>query len=332
MRAVLVERYGGPEVLVPRDVAEPEPGPGQVAIEVAYAGVNYADVMARRDGYQVASLPFVPGLEVSGTVRALGPGTAGFTVGRPVAAFMPSGGYAEVMLAEAGSVYPLPDGSDLREAATWLAVLPTAYALIYQVGRLKAGESVLVHSAAGGVGTAVGQIARVAGASGVYGVVSSSEKAVQALRYGYDRVFVGEEYVAALPEATGGRGVDLILDPVGGETLRTNLGLLARFGRLISFGNASAQQPWQVGPAELYPRAQGVFGFSLRALGRDDPALLRRITEDALRSAAETGIELPITGEYELDDAAEAHRLVESRSTTGKLLLRVAGPGVGAGS
>lgn len=325
MRAVLVEQYGGPEVLVPGDVPAPEPGPGQVTIDVAYAGVNYADVMARRDGYQVSSLPFVPGLEVSGTVRALGPAAAGFRVGQPVAAFVPSGGYGEIALADVAGVYPLPDGTDLREAATWLAVLPTAYALIHRIGRLVPGESVLVHSAAGGVGTAVGQIARAAGAAGVYGVVSSAEKAAYALRFGYDRVFVGDEYATALPEATGGRSADLILDPVGGDTLRTSLKLLARFGRLISFGNASTQQPWQVGPAELYPRAQGVFGFSLRGLGREDPALLRRITEEAIRAATEAGVELPITGEYELGDAAGAHRLVESRSTTGKLVLRVAG-------
>ncbi len=325
MRAVLVERYGGPQALVPADLAEPEPGPGQVTIDVAYAGVNYADVMARRDGYQVASLPFVPGLEVSGTVRALGPGVAGLEAGRQVAAFIPSGGYAEVALADADSVYALPEGTDLREAATWLAVLPTAYALIHQVGRLTAGESVLVHSAAGAVGTAAGQIAREAGASAVYGVVSAPEKATYALRYGYDRVFVGEEYATALPEATGGRGVDLILDPVGGDTLRKNLDLLARFGRLVSFGNAGAQEPWQVGPAQLYPRAQGVFGFSIRALSREDPSLLRRITENAIQSAALAGIEIPITAQFALEDAAEAHRLLESRSTTGKLVLSVAG-------
>lgn len=130
MRAILVEQYGEPQVLTPVELAEPEPGPGQIAIDVAYAGINYADVLARRDGYQVPSLPFVPGLEVSGTVRALGPGAAGFTVGQKVAAFIASGGYAEIALADAASVYPLPEGTDLREAATWLAVLPTAYALI----------------------------------------------------------------------------------------------------------------------------------------------------------------------------------------------------------
>ena len=325
MRAVLVEQYGGPQVLAPAELAEPEAGPGQVTIDVAYAGINYADVLARRDGYQVASLPFVPGLEVSGTVRGLGPGAAGFAVGEKVAAFIPSGGYAEVALADTASVYPLPEGTDLREAATWLAVLPTAYALINGPASITPGESVLIHSAAGGIGTVAGQLAKAAGAANVYGVVSSSEKATYALRFGYDRVFVGDEYLEALPEATGGQGVDVILDPVGGDTLRANLKLLARFGRLISFGNASGQENWQIGPTDLYPRGLGIFGFSIRALSRDDPARLRRITESAIASAAKTGIELPITAEYTLDDVAEAHRLLESRSATGKLLVRVAG-------
>lgn len=325
MRAILVEQYGEPQVLTPVELAEPEPGPGQIAIDVAYAGINYADVLARRDGYQVPSLPFVPGLEVSGTVRALGPGAAGFTVGQKVAAFIASGGYAEIALADAASVYPLPEGTDLREAATWLAVLPTAYALINGPAGPTQGESVLVHSAAGGVGTVAGQLAKAAGAANVYGVVSSSEKAAYALRFGYDRVFVGDDYIAAVPEATSGQGVDVILDPVGGDTLRANLKLLARFGRLLSFGNASAQETWQVGPPELYPRGLGIFGFSIRALSREDPARLHKLTETAIQSAVKAGVELPITAEYALDDAAEAHRVIESRSTMGKLLIRVAG-------
>ncbi len=326
MRAVSVNEYGGPQALTTVGVPVPEPGPGQVAIDVAYAGVNYADVMARRDGYQVASLPFVPGLEVSGTVRALGEGVSGLRVGRPVAAFMLAGGYAEVALAQADAVYPLDEGADLRAAATWLTVLPTAHAVLHEVGRLAAGESVLVHSAAGGVGTAIGQLAAKAGAATVFGVVSTPAKVAFALEHGYDRVFVGDEYLDALAAATGGRGVDLVLDPVGGDTLKTSLKLLARFGRVVSFGNAAPageQEPWHIGAGDLYPAARGIFGFSYRAISRDDPAALRRLTETALRTAAESGVVLPVTAEFDLDDAAEAHRLLESRTTTGKLVLRV---------
>lgn len=325
MRAVVVEQYGGPEVLVSADRPEPVPGAGQVSIEVAYAGINYADVMARRDGYQVAALPFVPGLEVSGTIRALGPGVTDFQVGQPVAAFILSGGYAEATVADAHSVHALPQEADLRAASTWLTVLPTAHAVLHEAGRLAAGESVLVHSAAGGVGTAIGQLAKAAGASAVYGVVSSPAKVAYALEQGYDRIFVGDEFAVAIPEATGGRGVDLILDPIGGDTLRTSLGLLARFGRVVSFGNAGSQEAWQVGAANLYSRSQGVHGFSYRALAREDPALLRQITQDAIQAAIKAGVELPITAEFALDDAARAHQLLESRTTTGKLILRVAG-------
>jgi NADPH2:quinone reductase len=325
VRAVLVEEYGGPEVLVPADLVEPQPGPGQVTVSVAYAGVNFADVMARREGYQVSALPLVPGLEVSGTVRALGPGVGGLEPGQPVAAFIASGGYAEVALAEVSGVYPLPPGTDLRDAATWLAVLPSAHALVYEVGRLVAGETVLVHGAAGGVGTAVGQFAQAAGAAAVYGVVSSGEKAAHALKHGYDRVFVGDEYLGGVLEATAGRGVDLVLDSVGGATLHTSLAaLLARFGRIVSYGNAGGHEPWRLGAAELYPRAQGVFGFSIRAFAREDPAGLRRLTERAIRRASEVGLSLPVTAEFPLHEAAAAHRLLESRATTGKLVLDVA--------
>jgi NADPH:quinone reductase len=325
MRAIVVERYGGPEALLPADLPEPVPGPGQVSIEVAYAGVNYADVLARRDGYQVAALPFIPGLEVSGRVRALGAGVTGLEAGQPVAAFILSGGYAEVVVADVAGVHALPPQADLRAAATWLAVLPTAHAVLHETGRLAAGESVLVHSAAGGVGTALGQLARAAGASVVFGIVSSPAKAAYALEHGYDRIFVGDEYAEAVPAATAGRGVDLILDPVGGDTLRASLKLLARFGRVVSFGNAGTQEAWQISPGDLYPRSQGVYGFSYRALARQDPAELRRITENAVQVAIKAGVELPITAEFALDDSAEAHRRLESRATTGKLVIRVAG-------
>lgn len=165
MRAVEFQEYGGPEVLRLVQVGAPEPGPGQVSIDAAWAGVNFADIKARAEGYRVASLPYRPGLEVSGRVRAVGEGVEGLTIGQEATALVDGGGYAEVVLAEAAAVFPLPGGLDLRTAATLPTVLPTAYGLIHEVGRLQAGESVLVHSAAGGIGTVAGQLARAAGAA-----------------------------------------------------------------------------------------------------------------------------------------------------------------------
>ncbi|MFK0044993.1 zinc-binding alcohol dehydrogenase family protein [Streptomyces sp. NPDC090741] len=325
MHAIEFRETGGPEVLHIAEVPVPEPGPGEVSIDVAYAGVNFADVLARADGYRVPALPFRPGLEISGRIRAVGPGVDGLRPGREVAALTSHSGYAEVAVAPAATVFALPEGISLRTAATLPTVLPTAQGLVHRVGRLRAGETVLVQSAAGGVGTVAGQLARLAGASAVYGVVSRPEKAGEALKYGYDEVFVGDGFTEGVRRATGGRGVDLALDPVGGDTFRRSLDSLARFGRLVAFGNAGAAAPWQIGQSELNPRGLSVGGFSVLTLAQDDPEALRALAADSFRLAASGRIELPVTAEFPLDRAAEAHRLLAGRATTGKLLLRVAG-------
>lgn len=325
MRAVELQEFGGPEVLQVADVPQPEPDAGEVTIDVAYVGVNFADTQARADGYRVPALPFRPGLEVSGRIRAIGAGVEGLRPGQEVAALTPHSGYAQVALTSASTVFALPEGVSLRTGATLPTVLPTAQALIHEVGRLRAGESVLIQGAAGGVGTVAGQVARLGGAGAVYGVVSRPEKVEEALKYGYDEVFVGDGFTGGIQRATGGRGVDLALDPVGGDTLRRSLDSLARFGRLISFGNAGKAAPWQLGQPELYPRGLSVAGFSILTLAQDEPETLRTIAERSFLLAASGEVELPVTAEFPLDQAAEAHRLMETRATTGKLLLRVAG-------
>ncbi|QDO00019.1 zinc-binding dehydrogenase [Streptomyces sp. RLB3-17] len=329
MRAVEIQEYGGPEVLRVVEAEVPTPGPGQVSIDVAYTGVNFADLKARADGYRVPALPFVPGLEASGRVRALGAGVTGLAVGQQVAALTQGGAYADVVVADAVTVFPLPPGVDLRTGATLPTVLPTAYALIHTVGRLQPGETVLVQGAAGGVGTVLGQLASAAGAGAVLGVVSSEAKAEYAREHGYDEVFVTSSttpsFAKEAREATGGRGVDLALDPVGGETLRASLDSLAPFGRLVSFGNASGAQPWQVGQPDLYPLALSVSGFSILTLAQTSPTELRALTERAFRTVVDGVVSLPVTAEFALPDAAEAHRLMGTRTSTGKLLLRAHG-------
>ncbi|MEU6325303.1 zinc-binding dehydrogenase [Streptomyces sp. NPDC047009] len=323
MRAVEFQEYGGPEVLKVVEADVPEPGPGEVSVDVAYVGVNFADLKARSEGYRVPSLPFRPGLEISGRVRAVGTGVTGLAVGQKVAALTQDGAYADVVVVDAGTVFPLPAGVALRAGATLPSVLPTAYALVHTVGRLQPGETVLVQGAAGGVGTAVGQLAKAAGARAVYGVVSSAAKASYAQEYGYDEVFVGE-FEQAVRAATDGRGVDLALDPVGGETLRASLASLARFGRLVSYGNASGEPAWTVGQPELYPRGLSVAGFSILTLAQRAPEELRTLTEQAFATAVDGTVTLPVTAEFGLEEAAQAHRLMGARTSTGKLLLRVA--------
>ncbi|MFF7158613.1 zinc-binding dehydrogenase [Streptomyces sp. NPDC008139] len=325
MRAIVFEQYGGPEVLRLADVPRPSPGPGEVTIDVAWAGVNFADVKARAEGYRVEALPFRPGLEVSGLIREVGPDVTDFTPGQEVAAFLDGGGYAETALAPAATVFALPAGLDLRTGATLPSVLPTAYALLHEVGRLREGDTVLVQGAAGGVGTVAGQLARLGGAGAVYGVVSSLDKAGHALKSGYDEVFTAATFDTDVRAATGGRGVDIALDPVGGETFRRTLGTLGRFGRLVSFGNAGSEEPWRIGPADTYPLGLSVSGFSVLGMAAQEPQRLRRIADAAFRTVTDGDVELPVSAEFPLGRAAEAHRLVESRRSTGKLLLRVGG-------
>ncbi|WP_037605255.1 quinone oxidoreductase family protein [Streptacidiphilus rugosus] len=323
MRAVEFENLGGPEVLRVVEAPTPEPGPGQVAVDVAWSGVNFADAKARSVGYRVESFPFRPGLEVSGTVRAVGTGVTGLTVGQHVAAMLNGGGYAETVLVPAETTFALPAALDLRDAAALTTVLATGYALIHDVARLREGESVLVQGAAGGVGTVTGQLARAAGAGQVFGVVSKAEKAAYAKDFGYDEVFVGEDFDEQVLRATGGRGVDVALDPVGGESWRRSVASLARYGRAVAFGNASEAAPWQIGFGDLAVRGLSVSGFSILGLGATDPAGLRALTERAFQEAERAGITVPITAEFPLEEAGKAHELLESRSSTGKLLLRV---------
>ncbi|MFG3115399.1 zinc-binding alcohol dehydrogenase family protein [Streptomyces sp. NPDC048197] len=322
MRAIEFHKYGGPEVLKVVQAEPPSPEPGQVTIDTAYVGVNFADLKARAEGYRVAALPFRPGLEVSGRIRAVGHGVEGLRPGQEVVALVNSGAYAEVVVAETATVFPLPEGLDLRTAAALPTVLPTAHALLHEVGRLRAGESVLVHGAAGGIGTVAGQLARAGGAGAVYGVVSSTAKAGHALKHGYDEVFTADTFADDIRRVTHGRGVDLVLDPVGGDTLRRGLDALAVFGRLVSFGNAGGAEPWQVGQPELYPQGRSVAGFSILALAQSAPEVLHSLAERAFRTVVDGTVALPITAEFALSDAAEAHRLMGGRTSTGKLLLR----------
>jgi NADPH:quinone reductase len=323
MRAVEFREYDAPEVLTVVEAETPDPGPGQVTIDAAWVGVNFADLKARAEGYRVQALPFRPGLEVSGRIQAVGEGVEDLYPGQEVAALVDSGAYAEVVVADAVTVFPLPEGVDLRTAATLPTVLPTAHALIHEVGRLRSGESVLVHGAAGGIGTVAGQLARAAGAGAVYGVISSAAKAEHALKYGYDEVFTADSFPEEVRRATDGSGVDLVLDPVGGESLRRGVGTLAAFGRLVSFGNASGAEPWHVGQAELYAQGRSVGGFSILALSQTAPQALRALAERAFRKVTDGTVILPVTAEFALSEAADAHRLMGGRTSTGKLLLRV---------
>ncbi|MBX6378160.1 MAG: zinc-binding dehydrogenase [Clostridia bacterium] len=324
---MLVRAFGGPEELEYTNVADPEPGPGQVLIEVAMAGVNFADIMARRGKYHAGGTPpFVPGLDVAGRVAALGPGVEGLRVGQRVAAFPETGSYAQLTVARREFVFPVPDAVDDETAAAFPVVACTAYALLSSVARLRAGEVVLVHAAAGGVGTTAVQLARLLGASRVIGTVGSDEKAELVHALGADAVvnYRSADYADRLRSAVGERGVDVILNSVAGEVLERDLEVLAPFGRLVVFGQASGS-PGRVLSTQLHATSRAVLGYSLGTARRLRPASVRPLAEAVLRLLATGQLRIVVGRRFRLEEAAEAHRWVESRRSTGKVLLVVGG-------
>jgi NADPH2:quinone reductase len=246
MRAVVFDR-AAPDASATRiaDVDVPQPGPGQVVIDVVAAGVNFIDVMARRGdpGYADA-WPFVPGLEVAGTVRALGPRVSGPPAGTRVAAFVGRGGLAEVAVAHAGLLAEIPAGVGWTQAAAAGGAFTTAALLLEHVARVRAGEIVLVHSAGGGVGQALAQLAPLAGAARILGTVGRPERVEAARDAGYDAVLVRDaDMASAVREKTGDRGADVILDPQGTALLEMDLEVAAPGARIVLFGNAAGGAP-----------------------------------------------------------------------------------------
>ncbi|TGA99645.1 zinc-binding dehydrogenase [Streptomyces sp. MZ04] len=321
MQAMTIPEFGTADVLRLADVKTPEPGPGQVSIDVAYAGANFAEVLFRQ-GVVDVPLPFVPGIEVSGHIRALGEGVEGLAVGQPVAALtiVDGGGYGEVVTTAAELVAPL-DGSGLGLDVA--AVLPsnstTAFLVLERVARLRRGESVLVHAAAGGVGSQLGQVARLLGAGRIVGTVGSAAKVDVAKGFGYDEVILRDELA-------GAGEFDIVVDMVGGPARRAGLDALAPMGRLIAMGNASGADDVAVPANELWFTNKTVSGFNLAAFSGVFPAEAGRALRRAIAAAASGELRVRVE-ELPLARAAEAHRRIESGSTTGKLVLAVGAAG-----
>ena len=322
MKAIWVDDFGEADVLQYVDVERPEPGEGKVLIEVRSAGVNYADTMRRRNQYvEPQELPFTPGSEVAGVVAEVGEGVDDVSVGDRVVTLLGTGGYAEYAAAPARSLIPLPEGLDFDSAAAIPLQGLTAYHCIKTSGALKDGESVLVHAAAGGVGTLSVQAAKLLGAGTVIATASSEEKLELARSLGADVLidYTEEDWPERVREATDGKGADIILEMVGSDFPKKNLECLNVFGRMVVFGAASRERGTIV-PASLMKRCHAVVGFYLPQIMRR-PDLFVPSLQEVLGWISEGNLKLTIGGTYPLEQAAEAHTDLEGRQTTGKLLL-----------
>ena len=321
MRAVQISRLDGPSALDVVDLPEPTAGEGQVVVDVAMAGVTFPEVLQSRGEYQVKpELPFVPGTEVAGTVRTA-PAGSGFSAGDRVVAFPGLGGFAETAVADPRMVFALPDGVSFEVGAALPMNYLTMHFALRRRGQLREGETVLVHGAAGGIGTAAVQLAKVMGAR-VIGVTSTPEKAEVARRAGADDVVLVDGFREAVKDLTGGRGVDVVVDPVGGDRFTDSLRCLAREGRLLVIGFTEGSIP-TVKVNRLLLNNISVVGVGWGAFFLADLSYLQEQWAE-VRPMLEAGrLDPPISSVHPLEDAAQALLEIDERRAQGKVLLRV---------
>lgn len=315
MKAIVMHRAGGPEVLQYEDVPDPVPGPGQVLVDVAAAGINFSDLGAMR---RAASFPMIAGSEAAGTVTAIGAGVSEFQAGDIVACQV-RGCYAERVAAPATSVAKLPSGMDPRAAAAAMLQGRTAYAMGFYAYPIKSGDRVLIHAGAGGVGLLLTQVAKMAGAY-VFSTVGSDDKIAAAREAGADHVinYSSQDFEAVVMDATDGQGVQAIFDSVGKTTFVKGLGCLAAKGTMVSYGQSSGP----IGPVDLDLLSRSG-GYITRTNARRHAPTLQewRCQNQQVFDWVNTGRLKVRLATYRLADAGAAHRALEGRQTIGKLLL-----------
>ena len=312
MRAVQIEEFGGPEVLRVVDVPQPEPGEGELLVEVAHAGMNFADTHQRENSYLARyEVPMVLGGEVAGTTPD----------GTRVVALLRSGGYAEYAVAPEPTVFPIPDGVDDETALALIIQGLTAWHLFRTSAKLAEGESVVVISGAGGVGSLAVQLAKPLGAGRVIATASTEEKRAKAVELGADAAVdpAAEDLKQALIDANEGRPVDVVLEMSGGRVFDQAADALAPFGRIVAYGIAGREQN-TLETGRLMRKSRSVVGFWLmHCLGRRD--MMEEPLSDLFERAARGDLVVQVGATYPLSDVRQAHEDLQGRRTSGKLLL-----------
>jgi NADPH:quinone reductase-like Zn-dependent oxidoreductase len=339
MKALVITRHGGPEVLEVQDRPDPEPGVGEARIAVKAAGINFADLMARMGLYPDApKVPCVVGYEFAGEVESLGDGVEGVSVGDRVLGGSRFGGYAEFVAVAADQLIPLPDDWSFEEGAAFPVNYATAYAGLCRYGALLPGERVLLHAAAGGVGIAATQIAKKVGAE-VFGTASASKH--DAVRgFGVDHAidYRSEDFVKAVRRITGEReSLDIVMDAIGGSSFRKSFSLLRPGGRLVCFGASSfvggekrsiplavkglVETPW-FNPMRLMPPSKAVIGLNMLTLW-DAKGSLDEYVEPLSEWMADGTVKPVVAEAFPLERGPDAHRFMQERKNVGKVVLTI---------
>lgn len=323
MRAVVITEPGGPEVLRWEEVPDPEPGDGDVLIDVAAAGVNRADLLQRLGFYPPPpGAPPYPGMECSGRIEAVGANVTGWQPGDEVCALMAGGGYAEKAAVPAGQVLPVPHGINVVDAAALPETTCTVYSNVVQVGGLRAGETVLVHGGASGIGTIAIQLGKALGAR-VICTAGTPEKLDRCRALGADVAisYRDEDFAEVVRDVTGGRGADVILDIMGASYLPRNLASLAANGRLVIIGRQGGDRA-EIDLGVLQGKRASIHATTLRARPAAEKSAIVAAVGDHVWPLVSAGTVLPVIQKIvPMSQAAEAHRLLEEGAHTGKVLL-----------
>jgi putative PIG3 family NAD(P)H quinone oxidoreductase len=323
MTAIEISRFGGPEVLTPCQRPLPRPGAGEVLVAVEAAGVNRPDVLQRQGGYAPpAGASDLPGLEIAGRVVALGDGVADPRLGDAVTALVAGGGYAEYCVAPAPQCLPLPKGYDMIRGAAIPETFFTVWTNVFDRGRLKSGESFLVHGGSSGIGTTAIQLAKAFGAR-VFATAGDEAKCAACRRLGAD-IAIGyrrEDFVEVVSKATDRRGIDVILDMVGGDYIQRNLQILALEGRLVQIAFLKGSTA-ELNLLPLMLKRQTLTGSTLRPRSVADKGAIARALRANVWPLLDSGAVAPVIhATFPLAQAAEAHRLMESSAHIGKIVL-----------
>lgn len=326
MKVIRIQKTGGLDVLEYVDVETPIAETGQVVVRTESISVNYADVMVREGTYPVMpALPAVLGLEGSGVVEDVGQGVSSFHKGQRVS-FFGQGSYAEKVVVDSSSLIPLPDDIDFDSAAAFPVIYLTAYHLLHTIGHIRTGGWVLLHAVAGGVGTAVIQLAKIAGLN-LIGLTSSKEKVARANELGVDEVFTYDDpnLVQKVLKVSDGKGVDLVLDSVAGPNFGRNFEMLAPMGQVAWFGFSGGLPPDGLLQSfgQNFVKGVGLRTFHLTySLADPYPEILGQSLGTLITYLSEKKIEPIIAARIPLAEAAKAHQLLESRKTVGKIILK----------
>jgi NADPH:quinone reductase-like Zn-dependent oxidoreductase len=333
---VVITKAGGPNVLDIQENAIPEPQPNEVCIQVHFAGINFADTLMRMGFYQPRPpFPFTPGYEVSGVIHSMGKDVQGFEIGQRVVGLMRTGGQASHVVADASRTLPIPDEISLEAAASMPVTYITAHHMLHHLGNLKQTDSVLIHGGGGGVGTAALQLCKWAGVSKVWSTASAAKSDIIE-SYGATAIDRhNEDFVEIIRSATKKRGVDHILDPIGGGHLKRSLSVLAQGGKLYTYGMSSAapsskRSLWKAlkalrsrpkfDPMLMMSRNQGVFGIHMGTWNDED--VMQEQMQNILKGIKEGALTPIIDSIYDAKDVASAHQHIHDGKNIGKVLLK----------